>query len=194
MNGSFRKILLLSAVVVLLNPAPSQAGFWKKNMSVESVSDNISGSSVDLSYLQSNGISAEAFVAKDFSAHKALAKKGTFADRLALFFANHVPSRGVAIAMAMLDLIVPLGFARFSLGYKGKGALQAALAVIGIVGAILLATSFYEPDAMMFLPGALMIGLGIFSYVWQVVDNIRILADKLRPKAGYWRPKRPGEP
>jgi TM2 domain-containing membrane protein YozV len=196
MNGSFRKILLLSAVVALLNPAPSHAGFWNRTPPQELMSAADYNASVDYSYLQSNGIAAsEAFSAKDFSALNTIAQKKTLFQKFsAIFSATRVPSRGVAIAMAMLDLIVPFGFARFVMGYGGKGAAQAALFAIGVAGAVLVATSFWEPEGMMFLPGVLMISMGIFSYVWQLIDNIRILANKLIPKAGYWRPKRPLEP
>lgn len=175
MNAFFRKTLLLLVAVTLTAGSTSYAGFWNRKAQVTAVSSATSGNIDALAQFQSLGFNA-AYASSAASPAPAVWSLSK--------------SKGFVIAMAFLDLIVPLGFARFALKYNGTGFLQALFAIAGFAGIFLLATGFWDLSWALFLPACFMVALGIFSYAWQVIDLIRILAKKLYPKNHYYKPRR----
>jgi len=103
---------------------------------------------------------------------------------------THLRTRGIAFLLALLPalLLFPLGLHHFYLGYHARGILSLLLLVAGFLLAvfgIVLAFGNGGINAALIIAALLLHGLEI----WQLVDAIRILLNKLKPKDGEYYPR-----
>jgi hypothetical protein len=191
-----RKGFLPILAILLCLPWNSNAGFWMKKQEAQAIQAPAPEAPSTIATADN---SEETPAMADYTSatetitavkeHK-LSFFSKLQHKAAVFTKWFAPKRWFAILLSILNITVLfyLGWPRFYLGYKREGRWQLILTLLGLGGAALVYMAADSGSTAMFLPGAFLVALGLFSVVWQLVDAFRIWVNTLRPKRGYYRP------
>ena len=184
----FRKIIISIVVVLLSLPVTTEAGFLI-NKTILNTVKTVAANENNNNIIATTG-------AGHYNAYSenAVVHKKTFFGKLIQKYSGirNVFAAGkkkwVAILLGLLDIFVlgGIGLPRFYLGYTPTAIMQLVFYLLGGVGVVLVLAAFITGQLALLIPAYLCIGLCIFSWIWQIVDVIRIMCNSLLPKEGYW--------
>jgi len=102
----------------------------------------------------------------------------------------HMRTRGIAFLLALVPalLLFPLGLHHFYLGYHARGVLTLLALGLGFVLAVIGIILAFGNGAF----NAALVAAAVLVYgveIWQIVDAVRILLNKLKPKNGEYYPR-----
>ena len=183
----FRKLIIPIAVILLYLPITSQAGFLVKRSAIETVYTSAATEN-------KNTVAATIAGQSNGYTEHAVAHKKSFFGKIVQRFTgarevfSAAKKKWLAILLGLLDIFVlgGIGLPRFYLGYTSTGLMQLIFYLLGFVGVFLVIGAFITGQLALLIPAYLCIGLCVFSWIWQIVDVIRIMCNSLIPKEGYW--------